>query len=164
MAKKKAKKQVKAPADGALTKRQVNMLYVIIAALQQEFSPPSTKRASQKFTYALARTKAYLQDEVDANRVALKPFDEARLDACKRFASKDDKGEPVMVGRNFDIKNMEEFEVEVAKLKEEHGDPEKFLDLPADVQVHKVALEDVPDIPADWMEVLLPMIAEDGKE
>ena len=114
-----------------------------------------------KFAYAVAKNLNILKVEVQALETARKTtedynkFDKERIALATKHAKKDDNGKPIVVGQNFEIENMEEFEYELAVLKEKHKeaiekreaqlkDFEDLLQKEVEIKLHKIALEDVP--------------------
>jgi len=137
-----------------------------------------------KFTYAIARTKSYIKDEVEAVQEAttmpesFQEYDKKRVDLCSKMADKDDDGNPIMnpSGNTFQIiKKADEFAEALEELREEckealddHKkwveDLETLLNDEVDVKIHKVGIDFLPEtLTANQLEVIMAMV-DDGEE
>ena len=130
-----------------------------------------------KLGYAVARTKAKLKPEIEALDEALKPdtafqqYEEKRMALCRKYVQKDAQGQPVVSGNEFVFgENREAFDAEMAPLQEEYAqaiedrkkqteDYVAGLKEPITVEVHQIALEDVPeDVTVEQVEALYRLI------
>ena len=130
-----------------------------------------------KLGYAVARTKAKLKPEVEALDEALKPdaafqaYEEKRMELCRKFSIKDGQGNPLISGNEFVFgENRAAFDAEMVPLQEEYA--EAIVDRKKQtedyiaglkesmvVEVHQIALEDVPeDVTVGQVEVLIRLI------
>lgn len=129
-----------------------------------------------QLNYAIARNTDYLKSEVEAMKKTLeasdgfKKYDEARIALAKKHAQKDEKGNPVIIGNEFQLEDKEVFDKEFAALKEEHKkeieerqtqlkDFEKLLEEESSIEFHKIPVSTLPeDITTEQMVALLPII------
>ena len=129
-----------------------------------------------KLGYAVARTKAKLKVEIEAFEEALKPdaafteYEKKRLELCRKYAMKDERGEPLVQGNQFVFQDRTEFEAQVEPLNEEYADAiaartsqlegyTASLREPIEVEVHTVAIADVPeDVTVQQMDTLIRLI------
>ena len=129
-----------------------------------------------KLGYAVARTKAKLKVEVEAIEEALKPdatfteYEKKRLELCRQFAMKDERGEPLVQGNQFVFQDRTEFEAQLVPVNEQYADAIKArteqlegytasLREPITVEVHQIGPEDVPDdVSVAQMDVLIRLI------
>lgn len=115
-----------------------------------------------KFNYAIAKNINILKPEVEAIQETAKPreefgtYDKARVELCKKHAKKDEAGEVMMKGNDFDIEDMRAFSKELKKLQEEHKQAlddreaqmkelDTLLKEESTIELHKIALADVPE-------------------
>ncbi len=156
--------------NNGLTKSDILILWQTLNIL------PSVE--SFQVGYALARTRRFIKDEVEALQEAIKPsadfleYDRKRLELCERLAKKDDKGNPVISGTQYVFDNPQEFQEELTKLNEEYQEVltkrdeqiaafNKALLEPAGCQVFMVKASKMPDSLAPFADGLLPMIIDD---
>ena len=130
-----------------------------------------------KLGYAIARTKAKLKIEIEVLQEVLKPapafeeYEKRRMELCRKFAQKDGQGNPMIQGNEFVFgDNRGAFDTEMVPLQEEYAqaiedrkkqteDYVAGLKEPLTVEVHTVALEDVPeDVTVSQVEVLIRLI------
>ncbi len=133
-----------------------------------------------KFTYAIAKTRRIVDREIKTLREAVEPtegfkkYEEERLALCREHAQKDDNDEPVVKGNKFILKSQKKFDNAWEKLKEKHKEAldsrdkqvkewESLLDEEADIDLHLVNLDDMPDeITSDQVVGIFEMISENG--
>lgn len=135
--------------------------------------------------YAVARNIAKLKTEVDSMKISLevsdefKKYDEARVELAKKYAKKNEKGEPEVatkIGQDgkptqeYIIEDMEAFKKDFETLKEESRqviedrehqlkDFEKLLKEDSTIELFKVKIEDIPqDITTEQMAGLFPIV------
>lgn len=100
-----------------LTNREVISLYNTLEGLNYR---------GVKFAYTIARNLHVMKPIMNAMDKALKvapefsAYEKARVALAKDFADKDEKGKPKVEGNNFVITRMDEFDVELEKLRETH--------------------------------------------
>jgi hypothetical protein len=114
-----------------------------------------------KFAYAVAKNINLIQPEIDAIDKAQKPredyvvYNKERVELAKTHSEKDEKGNPVIQGRNFKIADEAAFEKDWNELKVKHADAityreqqdkelEDLMEKESTVVLHKVALAEVP--------------------
>ena len=131
--------------------------------------------------YAIARTKAKLKHEIEVLEESIKPdtsyqeYDAKRIELCRRFAKKDDKGESILQDNQFVFgDNYGGFNEELLLLQDEFAKAienrrqqiESFNDLMKEeitIEVHEITEADIPTDPAPTVrqvEVLCYLIAE----
>ena len=115
-----------------------------------------------KFAYCVSRNIALLKPEIESLDKAMemsdeyKKFEELRIEIVKRFAKKNEKGEPTVKDNNYEIENQATFDSAFEALKKEHQEVwdarlkqiEEYTELlktESSVVLHKVALSDVPN-------------------
>lgn len=116
-----------------------------------------------KFAYGVSKNINLLKVEVDALDKAFAPseeykkFDEERMVIVKKFAKKDEKGEPIVVNNNYEMEDQEAFDVEFNALKannqevwdsrvkqlKEYG---QLLESDSEVVLYKIFLQDIPEV------------------
>jgi hypothetical protein len=140
-----------------------------------------------KFSYGISKNINLLKPEVEAIEKSLegskefKEYDEKRIEIVKKYAKKDERGEPKLIILNpktgagrYEIENQEAFDREIEKLQkenkvilekrekqfEEYG---KLLKEESDFKPHKIKLSDVPEgITSQQMSAIFELI-EDKK-
>ena len=131
-----------------------------------------------KFSYGVSKNMNLLKSEVESIEKAITAseefivYDKARVQLAKEFAEKNEKGEPIVKGQEYVIRDEKKFEKELKKLQEEHkevlearkqqiDDYAKLLEEEIEVKVHKIKLEDVPaDISTQQMNGIVSIIEE----
>ena len=132
-----------------------------------------------KFTYALAKNKKLIKNEVEAIKESIDPsekfkeFENRRLDICKDMAKKDKDGKPIIINNTeFDIKNTDKFNSKIEDLKKEYQDDidketEKnkqameMLEEEIDIDLTQVELDYFPErITTSQMEFLMFLVKE----
>lgn len=134
--------------------------------------------AGVKFAYGVSKNLALLKPEIESLDKASMPteefkaFDEQRLEIVKKFAKKDEKGEPISENNAFIMEDQDAFELEFGTLKAEHQELwdartrqlEEYNDLlntESNVVLYKVQLSDVPSaITVAQMYTIQAMIEE----
>lgn len=132
-----------------------------------------------KLSFAIAKNKKIVEEEAEAlvEAVAMtdeyKKYEEERLKLCKKYASKDDSGNPVLVADDYLIKDQVAFDEAIKELNDanteliEERDKQveegnKLLDEYSSIKLHKIKYEYIPDdVTIAQMDILLPLIAED---
>lgn len=135
-----------------------------------------------KFAYAVVKNLRAVQSEIETIKATVVPseafqqYETARSEAVKKFAKKDDTGEPIseLKGeiRIFPLADPPGFREAVAELREKHNgavveheekqkEYETFLDTDAEVELYKVKEEIVPkDITAEHLGGIFDIIEE----
>lgn len=115
-----------------------------------------------KFAYAVSRNIALLKPEIEALDKSMeiseefKKFEDLRMEVVKKFAKKDEKGEPVSVNNNYVLANQADFDIAFDVLKSEHKEIwenrlkqieeyNELLKTDSSVVLHKVSLSDIPN-------------------
>lgn len=159
-----------------ITKAEAYRLHQVLGQLKGFVSEP-------RHVYTLVMLKKKLQPEVEVIDDLNKPperiqeFENRRLDLCKEFSSKDDKGNPVVsADKNFviDPPKKAEFESRIRDLQIEfHKDIEAhqvtigkinaLVSEPAEInQLPKIPLSAIiGSITFDQMDALFPVIVDD---
>lgn len=123
------------------------------------------------FQYAINKNFRALKPEFESINKELevkKPFEKDRIALCKEYAEKDPKGNPIMVAGNYRIpQNIEEeWNKKLDELKEKYKlaikEAEDFMKQAIELEIHKVPLDEVPDILSNVFELIFPMIDGEG--
>jgi len=147
----------------------------------------TSKNKSALFTYALVKNTEIIRIEIKAILAVFEPseafkeYDDKRIELCKKYADKDEKGEPIKVpieeGSNIvrfimSTENKELFDAELKILNEcnkynidtrneEVESFNKILDTEADIKLEQVSMADVPaDISGEELENIKEMIKD----
>ena len=131
-----------------------------------------------KFSYGVAKNIALLKTEIESlqkTMVASEPFKEyeqARIALAEKYSKKDESGNPIVKGNEYEIADREVFDKELIKLQTTHkvaieerqkqiDDFNKLLEEEAKVELYKIKLEDVPeDITTEEMTAIYVLIEE----
>lgn len=131
-----------------------------------------------KFAYAVVRNSNKIKTEITNLEETLKTtekfneFETKRIELNKKYAKKDEKGEPIIEKDAYILENKEEFEKEYELLKEEYKEEitkreeqnkelVKFLKEETTFELFKVKKEDVPqDITPAQMGGIISIIEE----
>ncbi len=128
--------------------------------------------------YAMARTKRFIKDEVEAMQEAIKPsadyleYDRKRVELCERLSKKDDNGKSIVLGGGYVFDNPQEFQIELAKLDKKHREVlnkreeqiaafNKAMLESAESKVFMVKASKMPDSLGSFADGLYPMIDYD---
>lgn len=157
-----------------ISREKLIQVWSVLSQLAQE-------KTTAKGAYGIAKNKRLLEDEIksieDAQKAIeypaeLEEFNTKRLVLCREYASKDEKGEPIVNNQAFVIPDRTEFDKELAALREEYKEPldvrqkidedfHKFLIEETEISVHVIKLEDLPNgITAAQIELLGEIITE----
>lgn len=112
------------------------------------------------------RTLAKMRDEILSSKVYIDYFDayeEARIELCRRYAKSDIYGNPSIIGGEFEIPKIAEFNDELEKLKKKYKkivEPyEEMMNKEVDVPVNLISLDLLPkDISGEQMQVIADFI------
>lgn len=131
-----------------------------------------------KFAYAVTKNKNNIKNEVEAIVEAqnqsdeYKEYEKERIALCEEMAIKDENGKPKINKFNYEIEDEKAFEVKFDELKEKHKeaiekrekqleDFELLLEEAAEVKIHKVKIEDLPnDITPKQLEGIFEMLMD----
>jgi hypothetical protein len=153
-------------------------LFPLFHALNAVASYPGAK-----FGYAVAKNLAKVKEEcviiekLQEPSEEFKAYDAKRIELCKKWAKKDEDGEPVIIGNEYDLKeNMEKFKPESAALAEEYKetldarrkvmeDVNTLLQEESDIVLHKIKEENLPEvITGEQVMGIMAMIEDNEKE
>jgi len=132
-----------------------------------------------KFSYAVAKNMSIIEKELEiiGETKAAKDFlefdkqrQEKRLKLLEKHAKKDEDGKPIKKENgDYELESISKFTKEVSALfeieyeanKEVVDEYQKLLDQEAEIEFHKVKLENVPeDITTGQMNLIFPIIDE----
>lgn len=137
-----------------LTHGDVMRLYLAIRAAGEA-------TASVRFTYALGRTRRALLPIVETVEAAQTATHERYLDLARDHAERDDRGEPISVeedgrqGYRIDPARREAFQAAVDTLNVELR---ALMATDTECQVHRVAIDAVPELTGATVDALWPML------
>src|SRR5262245_40923482 len=96
-----------------------------------------------EFTYALARTRRWLQDDVDAIQELKRDFDERRRDLVERDAARDESGKMIERGDGYliDPAKRRAHTIDVERL---HDELREIMRAPVSVRVFQVSWNHAP--------------------
>lgn len=133
-----------------------------------------------KFGYARAKNKKLILAELELLDASIKEpvkfseYDKERVELCKKYCKKDEKGNPVIkdqtyVGLKENIKFMDElkklqedFKEVIDERNKQKQEYEKLLDEEIELNFHKILLENIPsDITGAQLELLAPILKEE---
>lgn len=136
------------------------------------------------FGFAVNKNLAIIKSEIESLQKALTPsdkfmeYDNKRVEIVKKYAKKDEKGQPVLETdaktqkQNFIIDDLKGLEEEVKPLKEEYKetiseyenqikDYNDLLETTSDIELYKVKLGDLPkDITVEQQGAIFKIIEE----
>lgn len=121
-----------------------------------------SKLGGARFSYGVSKNKKLIIAELTTIEEANKPsdefkkYDEERIALCKEMSHKDEKGEAKMIGRNFDIIDIDAFNKAFDKLKTKHKeafdgyikqqeDYNTLLEQESTVELFKIKQEVLPE-------------------
>jgi len=128
------------------------------------------------FSYALIKNIKMIESEISEVNGIIKPnddflqFEKERISICRLYSIKDENGEPILNGEEFQIENMEEFSQKLIPMKEQYKDTlvrrqeqiDKYnskLDEEIVMELVKVGPEDLPDaISPNEIEDMYPIL------
>lgn len=131
-----------------------------------------------KFAYAIAKNKEFIKTEIEALKEATKPSEEfekynkARIELAENHADKDEDGKSVIEGNQYKITDMDKFNKEHDKLKEEYKEAleahkkqqdefNALLEEETKLELQMIKIEDIPqDITVEQMEGIKVLIEE----
>jgi len=133
-----------------------------------------------KFAYGITKNKKIIDREIEDIKESITPspefaeFEKARVELCKEYAEKDEKGEFKVENNEYVLPEdkKEEFEIRLKALREQHKeaiegrekqneDFEAFQKEESKVEFYKIKLKDVPeDISAEEMQAIDELIEE----
>ncbi len=150
-----------------------------IEILSLNFTLSNINLKGVKFSYAVAKNLTILKPEVEAitkaNEISkdFEAYDNARVEIARKYAKKDEKGEPEVKDGSYVLNgDKENFEKEIAKLQKTHEkaikerekqvkDFKELLEKETTIALHKIKLTDIPeDITSQQMSAIYPIIEE----
>ena len=154
-----------------LTKSDIMLLWHTLNEINMELPFP--------VSYAFARTKRLIKDEVESMVEASKPsadyldYEHKRIELCNRLAKKDEHDKPIISGNEYIFDNPHKFRKEMEKLTKDSQTIlylrdnqivayNKALDEPVDSQLFKVKASQMPkSFMSRYVDGLYPMIDYD---
>lgn len=130
------------------------------------------------FAYAVAKNTRIIANDIESLQKALEPskefseYEEKRLDLAKKYAKKDEKGEPLTENNMFVMENFAEFNEQFKALQDLNKDvldarkkqEEEYLELvekDVSLELYKIDREDVPkDITGKQFEAIFDIIKD----
>ena len=132
-----------------------------------------------KFAYGIAKNRKIVEEELKILSEVITPskefteYDKQRVELCKKYATKDAKGKPVIVNGAFSglkqnskfDKEIEElrtkFKVALDKRRKEEEDYNKMLEDEIDVNFHMIEAKSIPDnITVGQMQSIMPVVKD----
>lgn len=131
---------------------------------------------NKKFSYALIKNIKTIESEINRLNEIIKPtedflqFEQERIAICRSHAIKDENGEPILNGDEFQIEDMSKFNSDLEPMKMKYQDVlhkrqqqiEKYnslLDEQVEVELIKIGPDDLPDsITPNEIEDIYPIL------
>lgn len=131
-----------------------------------------------KFNYSVSKNIELLKKEINSFKESTKPseefakYEKERTNLCVKHAEKDGKGKPIIENNEYKITNIEEFEKEIAELKEKNKEAiearqaqlkefEEFLTKENTITLFKIKVADIPaDITTKQLTSIISLIEE----
>jgi hypothetical protein len=132
-----------------------------------------------KFAYFVVKNLNILKPEIEALQKSLEPsgdynaYDAERVELAKKFAKKDEKGNPVVENNSFVLEDKDGFDKELKGLVKKHktaldirekqiSEYNELLKEETKVELYKVKLADVPeDITTEQMAGIFEMVEDE---
>jgi len=134
-----------------------------------------------KFAYGISKNKKIVDSEIEsvkesvAQSETFTEFEAKRIELCKEYAEKDEKGEFKVESNEYVLpaEKKEEFEIRLNALREQNKeaiderekqliDYKEFIDQESTIEFYKIKLSSVPeDISAEELEGISELITED---
>lgn len=142
----------------------------------------------RNFAYAVAKNRKFVKREIDEMQLLLDPspeyqkYDEERIELCKQFADKDDKGEPMLEPNAqgqptfVGLDPNPEFQEKVDELKEKYSDAmnerdekvkeyRELLEKDGTFNLYAIRLSQIPDeITGEQLTGIMILIEDDSIE
>jgi hypothetical protein len=158
-----------------MTKGETITLFNTLAELQK------LNLKGAKFAYMVVRNLSIIKPEIEALEEALKTseefntYEKARLELAKEHAKKDESGNPITYKDEIDglekynIVDQDAFDEAFKVLREEHKqaiedreqqikEQNEILKTESTLQLHKIALSDIPEITIGHMAVIEKLV------
>lgn len=131
---------------------------------------------NKKFSYALIKNIKNIENEINILNEIIKPtqdfleFEKERITICRSHAIKDENDEPILNGDEFQIEDMNKFNLDLEPLKIKYRDSltkrqkqiEKYnslLDENIEIEFVKIGPDDLPDnITPNEIEDIYPIL------
>lgn len=131
---------------------------------------------NKNFSYALIKNIKAIEQDINKLNEVIKPteeflqFEQERLAICQSHSIKDDNGDPLLNGDEFQIENIEKFNEDLIPLKTKYQDMlnyrqeqiEKYnslLDQEIEMELVKIGPDDLPDtITPNEIEDIYPIL------
>lgn len=131
---------------------------------------------NKKFSYALIKNIKSIESDINELNQIIKPnedflqFEKERISVCRSHAIKDENGEPILNGDEFQIENMEQFNADLEPMKVKYQDVlserqkqieeyNSLLDEEIQEDLIKVGPDDLPDgITPNEIEDIYPIL------
>lgn len=131
---------------------------------------------NKKFSYALIKNIKSIESDINELNEIIKPnedflqFEQERISVCKSHAIKDENGEPILNGDEFQIENMEQFNADLEPMKVKYQDVlskrqkqieeyNTLLDEEIQEDLIKIGPDDLPDgITPNEIEDIYPIL------
>lgn len=129
-----------------------------------------------RFAYWVAKNKKIIAEEIktleSTNELTenYKKFDKERIELCEKFANKDENWEAKIVGKSYDISDLEGFNSELQKLREtyksaldeiqkKNEEYEKLLEEKSEVKLFTIKQEIIPEcITANQLDPIMEVV------
>jgi DNA repair exonuclease SbcCD ATPase subunit len=159
--------------------RDIVTLQSAFTALERMDAGDKTARPTLKLNYAISKTEAKIKPVIDAITKIRKPlpeyakFMQEQVKIAEAHAEKKD-GKPVTLdnGSRYDIRDLpalekateplrRKYKKAIAEYEKQNAEIEKFLDTEEEIEIHKVALDDLPaEMHRGIFKAIWPMIDE----
>jgi hypothetical protein len=132
-----------------------------------------------KFSYSVAKNIALLKPEIESLQKVVeqsedfKKFEQERIELAKKYAKKNESGEPIEEKGQYILEDKEAFKKEFDDLKEKNKEVieareaqikefNELLEKENDIKFHKISIKDVPeDIATVQMNQIYSLISEE---
>ena len=135
-----------------------------------------------KFNYAIARNKRIVKEELECLQEGIKPsesyteLEKKRVELCEQYATKDEKGKPIIEDNKYDIVEIDKFNEELKSLRDDYKETliertaqvnnySKLLNenVREDLELYLIAIEDLPDsLTTEMIENLYSLIRKEN--
>ncbi|MBD3260093.1 MAG: hypothetical protein GF334_00145 [Candidatus Altiarchaeales archaeon] len=157
-------------SEKTLKKSEVLAINAILARISKDGTEEAPTKLSRRFAYGIAKNSRRIKDEVESIQEAMKPvseYEQKRIDLCKKYADKDDEGNPILKDNVYQgLRDNEEFRKEIDALSDEYEKSiegvNTILSEETAIDFYEIPLDDFPEqISVGEMEVLLPLVKEE---
>lgn len=118
-----------------------------------------------KFAYGVTKNLSLLAPEIEAITKAAKDYETSRIELAKKFAKKDEQGEPILVRNEYQLEDKKGFEEAFSELQKTQSflDYQELLKQDSDFVPFKIKLDDVPkEISVAQMYGIRDLVDEDN--